>query len=61
MKEELVSLENYEKAYNLFKDIDENDIPFVALSLEIDSYLLTGDEKLKKALRKRGFNKFLSK
>ena len=59
VKEEVISAENYEKANALCKGIDENDTPFVALALEIDVYLLTGDEKLKKDLKNKGFNRFL--
>lgn len=60
VKEEVVSAENYEKAYILCGEIDENDVPFVALTLEIDGYLLTGDGKLKKGLIEKGFDRFLS-
>jgi predicted nucleic acid-binding protein len=59
VKEEVVSAENYEKANALCREIDENDTPFVALALEIDGYLLTGDEKLKKELKSKGFDRFL--
>ena len=58
VKEDLVSFENYDFAYNLCKGIDENDTPFIALALEIDGYFLTGDSKLKKHLRIQGFNRF---
>ncbi|MFZ3137375.1 MAG: putative toxin-antitoxin system toxin component, PIN family [Thermodesulfovibrionales bacterium] len=59
VKEEVVSVENYEKANALCREIDENDTPFLALALEIDGYLLTGDEKLKKVLKIKGFDRFL--
>lgn len=59
VKEEVVSAENYEKANALCREIDENDTPFLALALEIDGYLLTGDEKLKKVLKIKGFDRFL--
>ena len=59
VKEEVVSVENYEKANELCREIDENDTPFLALALEIDGYLLTGDEKLKKVLKIKGFDRFL--
>ena len=59
VQEELISFENYMLAYNLCKEIDENDTPFIALALEIKGFLLTGDAKLKKALKNKGFDKFL--
>lgn len=58
VREEVVSAENYRKANVLCSEIDENDTPFVALALELDGYLLTGDEKLKKALKNKGFDRF---
>lgn len=58
--EDMISEGNYLRAYTLCKEIDENDTPFVALALEINGCLLTGDEKLKKALKNKGFDKFLS-
>jgi predicted nucleic acid-binding protein len=36
----------------------ENDTPFIALALEINSCLFSGDEKLKKALENKGFDRF---
>jgi predicted nucleic acid-binding protein len=60
VKEEIVSAENYEKANELCREIDENDTPFLALALEIDGHLLSGDEKLKRALKMKGFERFLS-
>ncbi len=58
VKEEVVSKENYEKASFLCREIDENDTPFVALAFELDACLFTGDEKLKRVLRSKGFDKF---
>jgi predicted nucleic acid-binding protein len=60
VKEEIVSAENYEKANELCREIDENDTPFLALALEIDGHLLSGDEKLKRALKMKGFERFFS-
>jgi len=57
VREEVVSSENYKKANFLCSEIDENDTPFVALAMELDGYLLTGDEKLKKVLKDKGFNR----
>jgi len=46
---------NVQKATDLTKGIDFNDVWFVALSLEYNLPLLTRDEKLFKGLQKKGF------
>jgi predicted nucleic acid-binding protein len=55
---DLISFENYLKAYHLCKEVDEDDTPFVALSLELDAKLWTKDETLKTHLQNKGFNVF---
>ena len=51
---------NIRKAYNLCKDIDEKDTPYVALALELDAYLWTNDKKLANKLKEKGFSKILT-
>jgi len=51
---------NIKKAYNLCKDVDEKDTPYVALTLELDAYLWTNDKKLADKLREKGFSKILT-
>ena len=58
VNEMLVSTENVIYAYRLCKDVDEKDIPFVALCLELDGLLWTRDEKLKNHLKQKGFDCF---
>ena len=58
IKGEVVSKENRLTAFNLCKDIDERDAPFIALAIEIEAHIWTGDKKLKKGLEKKGFSKF---
>lgn len=58
VNESLVSIENIMYAYRLCKDVDEKDIPFVALCLEFDALLWTRDEKLKNHLKAKGFSDF---
>jgi predicted nucleic acid-binding protein len=53
--EKSLSLESRQRAYNLCKDVDPKDAIFVALSLELDAPLWTGDKKLKKGLLAKGF------
>lgn len=50
-----------EEAFYLVKDIDKNDVFFVALTLAMaGSHLLTGDKKLAKGLIKKGFSRVLT-
>lgn len=55
-KEDLIEKSNWEKAYELCKEVDEVDTPFVALTLELNGLLYSGDQKLKNHLRSKGFN-----
>ncbi len=57
-KEDLLSLENRRAAQNLCQGVDANDIPHVALTLELGGLLWTGDQKLKTGLQAKGFNQF---
>ena len=56
--EELISTENFIKAYHLCKNIDENDTIYIALSLELDAEFWTRDNVLKEGLRIKKFNNF---
>ena len=57
-QEEIISIHNFFEAYHLCKDIDKKDIPFVALSLELDAPLWTRDSILKTHLISKGFTNF---
>ena len=46
----------WEKAIELTKEVDEFDAPFLALALELESPLWTGDKKLIKGLSKKGID-----
>ncbi|WP_373522224.1 PIN domain-containing protein [Aquiflexum sp.] len=50
--------ESKEKAYHLCKNIDIKDTAFVALSIQLQIPLWTGDKKLKQGLMKLGFINF---
>lgn len=50
--------ESKEKAYHLCKNIDIKDTAFVALSIQLQIPLWTGDKKLKQGLMKLGFIDF---
>ena len=56
-----ISTFNYYKAFQLCKGIDENDTPFVALSLELNARFWTNDDTLKLGLISRGFDAFFDK
>ncbi|MDZ7876792.1 MAG: PIN domain-containing protein [Saprospiraceae bacterium] len=60
VNENFISTENYIAAYRFCKTVDENDAPFVALSLELDAPFWTKDEKLKVGLQKKGFYNFFN-
>ena len=55
---ELISPANKENAYLLCADIDANDTVFIALTLELDALLWTGDKILRDGLKNKGFMKF---
>ena len=56
--EEFVTYENKLQAFNLCKEVDEDDIPFIALSIQLDAPLWTGDKRLKESLSRQGFTLF---
>ena len=55
-----ISSMNWQKAYEICKDVDEKDTPFVALSLELDVPLWTNDKKLGEGVKKKGFDRFVT-
>ena len=57
--EELISSDQRNKAYELTKDIDEKDTPYIALSIYTNSRIWTGDKKLIKGLKNKGFDNFI--
>lgn len=64
-KIELIDLEfiqesTFEKAIELTKNVDEFDAPFIALALELDAPLWSGDKKLINGLSKKGVDWILT-
>ena len=49
-----ISEKSWIKAFDLTKNIDENDTPFIALALEINTKVWTGDKVLSQGLEKKG-------
>jgi len=56
--ENTLTKESLKIAFDLCYDIDLKDIPFVAVTIELDGLLWTGDKKLKNGLKIKGFNSF---
>lgn len=54
-----IGSQSWERAFELCKDIDENDTPYVALAIELDFPLLTRDKQLFKGLKKKRFDNVL--
>ena len=52
INEEYINIKSWEKAYNLIQNIDEDDTPFLALSIDLNCLLWTGDLKLIKGISK---------
>ncbi len=58
VNEDIVSIGNYLEAFRLCKDIDEKDVPFVALALQLNCEFWTYDEPIKTRLKNKGFSMF---
>jgi predicted nucleic acid-binding protein len=58
VRDAAVSRESKYVAYRLCVGVDEKDVPFVALALELDAKLWTGDKKLKTHLLTEGYDNF---
>lgn len=56
--EDFVALVQRSRAFGLCKDVDENNTPFFALSLQLNTVFWTGDKRLKEHLKKQGFHLF---
>lgn len=54
VSEELISESSWLQAFELTKLVDEDDTPFVALAIELNARLWTGDKVLNKGLIKNG-------
>ncbi len=56
---EVISEESWMKAFQLVKQIDEYDAPFVSLSLNLNTFLWSGDKKLRTGLKRIGYNRIV--
>jgi predicted nucleic acid-binding protein len=57
--ENIIPDKQYEIAYNLCADIDQNDLFFVAVANHLNAKLWTGDKKLVGGLKKKGFTQLI--
>ena len=55
---DFIGFNSRKQAYELCKDVDIKDTPFIALALDLNISIWTGDKKLKEGLLLKGFNKF---
>ncbi|MGE5343540.1 MAG: PIN domain-containing protein [Candidatus Omnitrophota bacterium] len=53
--ENIISQPSLKKAYELVNDVDEKDMLFVALTVELNGLLWTNDKILIKGLQRKGF------
>lgn len=58
--EDAISIGSWTEAWRLCRDVDENDVAYVALTLELSGDLWTGDRELETGLRKKGFTRFFT-
>jgi predicted nucleic acid-binding protein len=58
--EDAISIGNWTESWRLCRDVDENDVAYVALTLELKGRLWTSDRKLEIGLGKKGFTHFFS-
>lgn len=56
----LIAKASIKKAYDLCKDVDEKDTLYVAITIELNGLLWTGDKKLTKGLERKGFKQIVS-
>ena len=60
IEEELIPKGSIITADELTRDVDHDDVIFVALSIQLKSKLWTGDKVLMNSLKQKGFKKFIT-
>ena len=60
ISEELITKEYIIMADELTKNVDFDDVMFIALSIHLNCKLWTGDKTLMNALRQKGFKRFIT-
>ncbi len=59
--ENVISVDALQKSWLLVKDVDPKDMLFVALTIEMNGLLWTGDTKLRLNLEAKGFSSFFER
>ena len=59
--ENVISVNSLQKSWLLVKDVDPKDMLFVALTIEMNGLLWTGDTKLRLHLEAKGFSSFFER
>ena len=54
-----ISIDHWKVAYDVLKDVDPKDVPFLATALSLDGVIWTGDKKLIEGLASKGFKKIV--
>ncbi len=55
-----ISDATFKKAFDLTRNIDPKDTIYIALAISLDALFLTGDLKLLRALKRKGFNQLIT-
>jgi predicted nucleic acid-binding protein len=56
--EDAISIGSWAEAWRLCRDVDENDVAYVSLTLELGGLLWSSDKELETGLQKKGFTQF---
>jgi predicted nucleic acid-binding protein len=59
-QELLISTDSWARAFHLSQSIDPADTPHIALTIELNGLLWTGDKRLKAGLQAKGFTQFFT-
>lgn len=60
MNENMIDVQSWQIANKLTRDVDNDDIGFVALAIQKNAWLWTGDKKLSEHLKNNGFSNVIN-
>ena len=60
ISDEIIPFESYSKALKYVRDVDMDDLAFVALNEYLNGLLWTGDKKLYKGLKSKGYERVVT-